>query len=98
MGILDKLFGGGKGGGAGIDVQTGVEEICALYDDPEAKSEGGLSITGRQANEIRGIGRRLHKGGGKASMESVRDSVREQVPWAAKNLEAIWADLPEWKN
>jgi hypothetical protein len=98
MGILDRLFGGNKGAGSGIDVATGVAEICALDDDPEAKSEGGLSITGRQANEIRNIGRRLHKAGGKANMEAVRDGVREQVPWAAKNLEAIWADLPEWKS
>ena len=45
MGLLDKLFGGGKGGG--LSVEDGARELGGLYDDPEAKAEGGLSITVR---------------------------------------------------
>ena len=99
MGLLDKLFGGkGGGGGAGIGVEDGVRELGALYDDPEAKADGGLSITGPRAGEVREIGRKLHKSGGKPAMEAARDRLREQYPWATANLEAIWSSLPEWKG
>ena len=95
MGLLDKLF-GGKGGG--VSVEDGVSELAALYDDPEVKAEGGISISSRRADEIREIGRKLHKGGGKASMEAARDRLRERYSWAGANLEAIWASLPEWRD
>ena len=97
MGFLDKLFGGGKGGG-GLSVEDGIRELGAMYDDPEAKADGGLSITGRGANEVREIGRKLHKSGGKASMEAARDGVRAKYPWAGSNVESIWSSLPEWKS
>ena len=99
MGILDRLF-GGRGGttdGSG-DVKGAVSTLVGMYQDPEVKADGGISITGRHAEEIRAIGRNVHKAGGKPSMEAVRDRVREQVPWAASNLEAIWASLPEWRD
>ena len=97
MGLLDKLF-GGKGGGSAMSVEDGVRELSALYDDPEAKAEGGISITGPRASEAREIGRKLHKGGGKASMEAARDAIRDRLPWAGNNLEAIWASLSEWRD
>ncbi len=96
MGFLDKLF-GRKGGGT-ITTDEAVSEIVAYYDDPEAKSEGGVSVTGRQATAIREIGRRVHKSGGKAQMEEVREGVRARVPWAAQNLDAIWAGTKEWQG
>ncbi len=98
MGILDRLFGGGGGasGGAGA-VDTAMASLLELYDQPDVKSEGGLSITSRQANEVRTLGRNLHKVGGRPQMEAARDALRERLPWATKNLEAIWASLPEWK-
>jgi hypothetical protein len=96
MGLLDKLF-GGKGGG-GVSVEDGVSELAALYDDPEVKAEGGISMTAPRAEEVRAIGRKLHKAGGKASMEAARDRLRERYSWAGANLEAIWASLPEWRD
>ena len=100
MGILDRLFGGNRGaaGGSGASVDDALETLMTLYDPPDVKAEGGLSITSRQANEVRDVGRRLHKAGGKAQMEAARDALRERLPWAGKNLEAIWASLPEWKG
>jgi hypothetical protein len=97
MGLLDKLF-GGKGGGAGVSVEDGVSELAALYDDPEVKAEGGISISAPRAGEVRAIGRKLYKAGGKASMEAARDRLRERYSWAGANLEAIWASLPEWRD
>jgi hypothetical protein len=97
MGLLDKLF-GGKSGGAGMSVEDGVRELNALYDDPEVKAEGGISITGPRAKEVRAIGQRLHKAGGKAQMEAAREGVRAQHSWAASNLENIWSSMPEWKG
>ena len=97
MGLLDKLFGGGKGG-AGLSVEEGVRELGALYDDPEAKAEGGISITGPRAAQAREIGKRLHKSGGKPAMEAARDGLRTQYSWAASNLETIWSSLPEWQE
>ena len=99
MGLLDKLFGGKRGDrGDGLDVESAVNTLAVLYDDPEVKSEGGLSITGQRAEEVRNIGRRLHKAGGKERMQSARDSLRQRFPWAGANLEAIWASLPEWRD
>jgi hypothetical protein len=97
MGLLDRLF-GGKGGGGGVSVDVGVSELAALYDDPEVKAEGGISMSAPRAEEVRAIGRKLHKAGGKASMESARDRLRERYSWAGANLEAIWASLPEWRD
>ena len=97
MGFLDKLFGGGKGN-ATMTAQEAVDEMLVLYDNPDVKSEGGISVTSRQATEIRDIGRRLHKSGGKPSMEEARDALRARLPWATQNLEAIWAGTKEWQN
>ena len=96
MGFLDKLFGGGKGGT--VTTEDAITEIAAYYDDPEAKADGGLSVTGRQAAAIRDIGKRVYKSGGKAQMEQVRDGVRARVPWAAQNLETIWSGTKEWQE
>ena len=99
MGILDRLFGGNRGvAGGGATVDDALGTLMTLYDQPDVKAEGGLSITSRQANEVRELGRRLHKAGGKAQMEAARDALRERLPWAGKNLEAIWASLPEWRD
>jgi hypothetical protein len=100
MGFLDKLFGRSPGveNSEGLALETAVGSLAALYDDPEVKSERGLSLTGPRANEVRGVGRRLHKTGGKGSMLAARDALRERHGWAVANLEAIWASLPEWRN
>jgi hypothetical protein len=99
MGFLSKLFGGdGKDkSGGGIDVESAVKELSALYDDPEVWSERGFSIRGRRAAEGRAVGRKLHKSGGKEMMTAARDKFREQHTWAGANLEAIWASMPEWR-
>ena len=100
MGFLSKIF-GGRGGaddrGGGLDVDSAVSELSALYDDPEVVSERGISITGRRAEEVRAVGRRLHKAGGQAQMEAVRDRFREKHNWAGANLERIWSSMPEWQ-
>jgi hypothetical protein len=100
MGFLDKLFGKAQGGGSsdGLAVEAAVSTLAALYDDPEVKSERGLSLTGPRAGEARAVGKRLHKAGGKESMLAARDALRTQHGWAVANLEAIWASLPEWRN
>ena len=99
MGILDRLFGGkGSSASEGGDVDSAVTTLLGMYQDPEVKADGGLPITGRHAEEVRTIGRKVHKAGGKASMETVRDRFRDELPWAASNLEAIWASLPEWRG
>jgi hypothetical protein len=99
MSFLNKLFGRGgeKSGGGGLDVAHAVAELSALYDDPEVVSERGISITGRRADEVRGVGRRVHKAGGKEGMLAVRDGFRERHGWAASNLESIWSSMPEWR-
>jgi len=51
-----------------------------------------------RANEVRDIGRRLHKTGGRANMLAVRDGLREHLGWSIGNLESIWASLPEWRS
>jgi len=79
-------------------LETAVSSLAALYDDPEVKSDRGLSLTGPRAGEARAVGKRLHKSGGKASMVAARDALRARHGWAAANLEAIWASLPEWRN
>jgi hypothetical protein len=100
MSFLNKLFGKAPAAEA-TDAQTlesAVSQLAALYDDPEVKSERGLSLTGPRANEARVVGRRLHKSGGKVSMVAARDALRERHGWAVANLESIWASLPEWRN
>jgi hypothetical protein len=97
MGFLDKLFGGGKGG-AGIETADAVEQMVVLYDNPDVKADGGISVTSRQATEIRELGKRLHKAGGKARMEEARDQLRARLPWAANNLETIWSGTKEWQG
>jgi hypothetical protein len=79
-------------------LESAVGALAALYDDPEVKSERGLSLLGPRANEVRGIGRRLHKMGGKPTMQAARDALRVRESWAVGNLEAIWASLPEWSK
>jgi hypothetical protein len=99
MGILDRLFGRREQGGSGTaDADDAVATLVSMYEDPEVKAEGGLSITGRHAEEIRALGRSLHKAGGRAQMVAARDALRDRLPWAASNLEAIWASLPEWRD
>ena len=100
MSFLDKLFGRTRASqnSDGLDVERTVSSLAALYDDPEVKSERGLSLTGPRANEVRDLGRRLHKTGGKQSMLAARDALRGRHGWAISNLEAIWASLPEWRN
>ena len=100
MGLLDKLLGRAPSTSEsdGATLEGAVSSLAALYDDPEVKSERGLSLTGPRANEVRGLGKRLHKSGGKDSMLAARDALRERHAWAVANLEAIWASLPEWRN
>ena len=100
MGFLDKLFGKAPstGNSDGLALDAAVSSLAALYDDPEVKSERGLSLTGPRAGEARAVGKRLHKSGGKESMLAARDALRERHGWAVANLEAIWASLPEWRN
>lgn len=98
MGFLGRLFGGGKGSSADGDPQAALEQLIALYDVPDVKAEGGISPTSRQATEIREIGKKLHKAGGKARMEEVRDLLRTRVPWAVQNLETIWGGTKEWQG
>jgi hypothetical protein len=100
MGILDKLFGGrgGERASEGLDVESAVGTLAVLYDEPEARADGGLPIQSRQADEVRALGRRLHKAGGKDRMLAVRDALRQRHSWAVANLEAIWASLPEWRG
>ena len=100
MGLLERLFGGKRdGAGAdGADVESAVATLVTMYEDPEAKADGGFSITGRQAEEVRALGRNIHKAGGKARMVEVHHGVRDRLPYAASNLDAIWASLPQWKE
>ena len=100
MSFLGKLFGKAppEGTADAPALDAGVSALVALYDDPEVKSERGLSLTGPQAGEARAVGKRLHKSGGKVSMVAARDALRERHGWAAANLEAIWASLPEWRT
>jgi hypothetical protein len=100
MNFLSKFFGKAQGAeqADGLALESAVSSLAALYDDPEVRSERGLALTGARANEVRGVGRRLHKAGGKASMLAARDALRERHGWAISNLEAIWTSLPEWRN
>jgi hypothetical protein len=100
MGLFDRLFGRTQQTGAAdpAAVASAVASLSALYDDPEVKSERGVSLTGPRAEEVRGVGRRLAKTGGSASLIATRDALRDQHSWAVANLEAIWASLPEWRN
>src|SRR4051794_564116 len=100
MSFLSKLFGGRGDGGAsgGLGIAGAVSTLAALYDDPEVVSERGISITGRRADEVRAVGKQLHKAGGKDGMVAARDRFREDHNWAVANLEAIWASMPEWRQ
>jgi hypothetical protein len=100
MSLLDKLFGRTPSAVSSdtVALDAAVSSLAALYDDPEVKSERGLSLTGPRANEVRVLGKRLHKAGGKGSMVAARDALREGHGWAVANLEAIWASLPEWRT
>ena len=100
MGLFDRLFGRTHAGVSSNDsaVAGAVNSLAALYDDPEVRSERGLSLTGPRAEEVRVIGRNLFKSGGYASMVAARDALRDHHSWAIANLEAIWASLPEWRN
>ena len=100
MGLFDKLFGRTHAAATsdGSAVAGAVDSLAALYDDPEVRSERGLSLTGPRAEEVRVLGRRLYKSGGQASMVAARDGLRDRHSWAVANLEAIWASLPEWRN
>src|SRR5579859_6961892 len=100
MSFLSKLFGRTQSAGdaSGASVDGAVSLLAALYDDPEVKSERGLSLLWPRADEVRVVGRRLHRSGGKVSMEAARDALRQDHGWAVGNLEAIWASLPEWRN
>ena len=54
MGLLDKLL-GRTPPAATTDssaVADAVESLSVLYDDPEVKSERGLSLTGPRAEEV----------------------------------------------
>ena len=98
MGLLDKLFGGGKSSSADGDAETAISQLVTLYDVPDVKADGGISPTSPQATEVRNIGKRLYKAGGKARMEEVRDGMRSRVPWAVQNLETIWGGTKEWQG
>src|SRR6266852_8396852 len=97
MSFLSRLFGGAGASGV-LDVESAVTTLSVLYDDPEVVSERGIAISGRRAEEVRAVGRQLHKAGGKERMLAARDRFREQHGWASANLETIWASLPEWQK
>jgi hypothetical protein len=98
VGFLNKLFGGGKVSAADGDPAMAVSQLVTLYDVPDVKVDGGISPTSPQATEIRNIGKRMHKAGGKARMEEVREGLRGRVPWAIQNLETIWGGTKEWQG
>jgi hypothetical protein len=98
MGFLSKLFGGGKGNSSDGDPQAALNQLVTLYDVPDVKADGGISPTSPQAGEVRNIGRKLHKAGGKALMEEVRGNLRARLPWAGQNLETIWGGMKEWQG
>ena len=100
MSFFGKLFGRGQDTekSDSAAVAGAVDSLALLYDDPEVRSERGISLTGPRAEEVRGIGRRLARSGGKASLLAARDGLRERQGWAVANLEAIWASLPEWRT
>lgn len=95
MSFLGKLF--GKKDDAGETVESAVQKLLAIYDDPEVKSEGGVGVVGRTAEEVRAVGRGLAKSGGKESMAAAQQALRQKYPWAATNVESIWASIPEWR-
>ena len=86
MGFLGKLFGGGKGNSSDGDPQAALDQLVTLYDVPDVKADGGISPTSPQAAEVRNIGRKLHKAGGKPLMTQVHDGLIVKVPWAGRNL------------
>jgi hypothetical protein len=100
MSLLNRLLGKSRSTAHAdaLALESAVSSLAALYDDPEVKSERGLALTGPRANEVRAVGRQLHRSGGKVNMLAARDALREQHGWAISNLEAIWASLPEWRQ
>jgi hypothetical protein len=100
MGLSEKLFGRAHPAATSDSsaVASAVDSLAALYDDPEVRSERGLSLTSPRAEEVRVVGRRLFKSGGQANMVAARDALRGRHSWAIANLEAIWASLSEWRN
>jgi hypothetical protein len=100
MSFLQKIFGRTQpaADSDGFAFEGAVNSLAALYDDPEVKSDRGLSLTGPRAEEVRGIGRRLYKSGGKVKMMAARDALRARHSWAIANLESVWASLPEWRD
>ena len=55
MGLLNRIFGAREGTGAASpgNLTDAVATLAGMYDDPEVKSERGLSVTGPRANEVR---------------------------------------------
>jgi len=100
MSFLSKLFGerGGASSSGALDLEGAVTSLSLLYDDPEVVSERGIAISSRRAEEVRAVGRQLHKAGGKDGMQAARDRFRETHGWAAANLERIWSSMPEWSK
>lgn len=96
MGFLDRLFGGKKSDGAGAD--NALQTLVTIYDDPQAKADGGVGVVGRAAEEIRAVGRTLAKSGGREQMVAVREQLRDRLPWAVANLDAIWASVPGYRE
>jgi hypothetical protein len=97
MGFLSKLF-GGRRGESDETVESAVPKLLAVYDDPEVRAESGVSVVGRTAEEVREVGRRLAKSGGKEMMIAAQDAVRQKYPWAASNIASIWSTIPEWQS
>ena len=97
MSFLGRLF-GGKGGESAETLESALSKLMVIYDDPEARADGGVSVVGRTAEEVREIGRRLAKSGGKELMLATQEAVRQKYPWAASNIDAIWAPIPEWQS
>ena len=95
MSFLGKLFGKKDGGET---VESAVQKLLVIYDDPEVKSEGGVGVVGRTAEEVRGVGRGLARSGGKEAMVAAQDALRQKFPWAATNVDSIWASIPEWRG
>ena len=92
MSWLNRLFGRSPDAARSNElvVEGTVSSLAALYDDPEVKSERGLSVTGPRAEEVRDLGRRLFKSGGKASMLAARDALRERHGAHCSRMHGSW--------
>ena len=60
--------------------------------------EGARLVCVDKADAVVETAEMIHKAGGKARMEEVRDGLRSQVPWAVQNLETIWGGTKEWQG